>query len=151
MAEPIPQSTPGPTIGRKGQRAVIVAVGSPDRRTMAALECASWIDADVRRAVHVATDSDDVDALGTWWMDVQPFGFALEMVDDGGDIASSVAASAHEQVAAGFEEVVVVVGSLCMHGVSRRRLLHDRTAEAISAAVAEVEGACSLLVPIWIA
>jgi hypothetical protein len=56
------------------RRAVIVAVGPPDRRVVAATRCAALVPAADRRAVHVATTSADAQALGVWWMDAESDG-----------------------------------------------------------------------------
>lgn len=132
-----------------GRRSVIVAVGAPDRRVTAAAWYASRFPADEHRGVHVATDPAEVDALGQWWMDVQPHGLALEVVDDRGGVAASISARARAQLSVGFDEVVVLAGYLSTRGIGRR-LLHDHTAEGIRDAVNRVPGAIGVLVPVQV-
>lgn len=97
----------------------------------------------------MATDPVEVEALGVWWMDVQPCGFALEVVDERGGVAATIAAQARSQLSVGFDEVVVLAGYLSLRGVGRR-LLHDHTAEAICVAVNRIPGAISVLVPVHV-
>ena len=131
------------------RRAVIVAVGPPDRRVVAATRCAARIPGADHRAVHVATDPADAQALGLWWMDAEPDGLRLEIVDDRGGVAATIAAYARAQLAAGFDRVMVLVGHLPLGGVARL-LLHDHTALAVCAAVNQIPGAISALVPVEI-
>ena len=129
------------------RRAVIVAVGPPDRRVVVASRCAARVPADEHRAVHVATNPDDAKALGLWWMDVEPDSLRLEIVDNQGGVAATMAAQARARISAGFDEVMVLVGHLSMGGVARV-LLHDHTALAVCAAVNQIPGAISALVPV---
>jgi hypothetical protein len=126
---------------------VIVAVGAADRRATAAAWYASRFPAEEHRGVHVATDPTDVHALGTWWMDAGLHRLALEVVDDRGGVAESIAARVRVQLSAGFDEVVVLAGHLSVRGVGRW-LLHDHTAEAIRHTVNQIPGAIGVLVPV---
>ena len=99
--------------------------------------------------MHVATDPADAQALGLWWMDAEPDGLRLEIVDDRGGVAATIAAYARDQLAAGFDRVMVLVGHLPLGGVARL-LLHDHTALAVCAAVNQIPGAISALVPVEI-
>jgi hypothetical protein len=129
------------------RRSVIVAVGSPDRRVVAATRCAARVPAAEHRALHVATNPADAHALGLWWMDLEPDGLRLEIVENRGGIAATIAAGARAQLAAGYDRVLVLVGHLPLGGVARA-LLHDQTALAVCAAVNRIPGAISALVPV---
>ena len=80
-------------------------------------------------------------------MDVEPDGLRLEIVENRGGVAATIAAYARAQLAAGFDRVMVLVGHLPLGGVARV-LLHDQTALAVCAAVNRIPGAISVLVPV---
>src|SRR5262245_19895291 len=92
------------------ERAVIVAVGAPDQRAAASVHSASCLPAARRRAVHVAMSERRVEALGSWWMGVEPAGMRLEVVDDAGGIALTIAREVRAELERGADEVVVIAG-----------------------------------------
>jgi hypothetical protein len=140
----IPASSPGE--GSTG-RVVLVAVGPPDKRALVAARCAERIPAAKHRALHVATDPATAKALGLWWMDHEPSALRLEIIDDRGGVAATLAGVVRAQLDDGFEEVMVLVGHLPMGGIGRI-LLHDHTALSICAAMNRIQGAISALVPV---
>ena len=129
---------------RPGPRCVIVTVGEPDRRVLAATSSASRIPAEVHRAVHVASGAASVERLGLWWMEREPGGLQLEVLDDHGGVAATVATVVHDLISQGFGEVFVVVGQLVTRSAGRR-FLHENTASAISNAVNQIPGATCVI------
>jgi hypothetical protein len=130
-------SLPGP-----GRRTVLVAVGTVDRRAVEATRFAMGIPATEHHAVHVGPFDDVAHA----WCERFPDGLPLDLLD-GHDVATTIAAHARRILERGADEVFVVVGRLAGQGV-RRRLLHDRTADAVVAAVDAVPGAAAVVVPV---
>lgn len=114
------------------KRLVLVLVGSFDLRATVPLEYAWRRAARERRALHVAVDEAGLWALGERWMELAR-SLPLFTVEDDGGIARSVASVVELELAT-FDEVVVLAGRI---GLGRRvhRLLHDRTADAISTAL----------------
>ena len=125
---------------------MLVAVGSPDRRVVVATDSARRIPAAVHRAVHVATDPWRVDVLGQWWTGQELDGIELEVLEDRGGVAATIAAEARDVLAQGNAEVLVVVGQLVARGGGRRLLRHRNTAESICTAIDRIPGAACLLV-----
>ena len=90
------------------------------------------------RAVHVAVDAGHAYDLGAAWMDAG-VDVPLEIIESTGGIAPSVAEYVRAELDHGADEVVVLAGR--MHCTRHRwlsHLLHDGTADAIAAYVAEI-------------
>jgi hypothetical protein len=134
-----------PVDGR-ATRLVLLAVGAWDRRTVTAMRCAAAMPSDGFRAVHVAIDDAVARELGLAWMASHGCGLPLEVLDDDGGVAATIAAATADGLR-DYDEVVVVVGQLVTAGVLRR-VLHDRTADAIVGAVDRVAGARTIRVPV---
>ena len=140
-------STTQPTTRRTaGKRVVLVAVGRLDRRATFAVQQARHVLAEEYRAVHVVTDADEADELELRWTELQPDGLPLDMIDDAGGIAATLAAEVRFRRVTDADEVVVLVGQLSMPGVGRE-LLHDHTASAVCEAVNRIPGAVGVAVP----
>lgn len=116
-----------------GRRLVLVLVGSFDLRTAVPLEYAWRIPARERRGLHVAADEDELWSMGTRWMEAAR-SLPLFTVENNGGVARTIAHVVALELA-NFDEVIVLAGRLALR---RRihRLLHDRTADAISRALA---------------
>ena len=134
-------------MARVQRRAVIVAAGTPGSRLAEALRCAGGIPAVEHRVVHVAVDGDHAAALGVWWMDNEPEGLRLEIVDDRGGVAATLGKQVLDQLDRGSDQVVVLAGYLCSSGV-RRWLLHDHTVDAVCRVVNRIPSAVGVLVPV---
>ena len=120
------------------RRLVLVLVDQFDRRAALPIEQAWRIPAQERRALHVASDDDTVWSLADLWMTRRP-SIRLHMVENDGGVAATVRRVAEYELAGGFDEVVVVVGRLALRN-PLRRLLHDRSADHISAALSGLSG-----------
>lgn len=105
------------------------ALGAWDRRTVAAVRYAAALPSERWWVVHVAADDEAALELGRAWMAGPGGDPPLEVLDDDGGVAATLAASTADRLR-DFDEVVVVVGELVMPGVLRR-VLHDNTADAI--------------------
>lgn len=125
------------------RRLVLVPVGELDRRVKTALETAWRIRARERRALHVAADEEALWRLGEAWM-ASGAGSRLHTVESDGGVAATIAKVVEYELASGFDQVVVIVGRVDLRRVAR--LLHDRTADAIGAAVSRVPGALAALI-----
>ena len=130
----------------RSRRVVLVAVDELDLRAQVALRYALLIPARAYRAVHVDLDEGATRSLGLEWMQ-SGVRMPLDILDDRGGVAASIAGAARRCVAPDIDEVVVLVGSLAVRGLSRR-LFHDRTADEISHAVNRVPRALSVLLPV---
>jgi hypothetical protein len=115
------------------RRLVLVPVGGWDIRTTRPLDLAWRAVATERRALHVATDEEALWRLGQAWMSSGQ-SVPLHTVEDDGGVAPTLARVVALELAAGFEEVVLIVGRIALTR-RRYRLLHDRTADAIAHAV----------------
>lgn len=112
------------------KRLVLVPVGTLDLRAVRPVELAWQMAASERRAIHVVTDEDLASELAREWMR-RDLTLPLSYVEQGDGVAATIASVVLIELAAGFDEVLVLVGQL---GLRRRihRMLHDRTADAIS-------------------
>ena len=151
MSDPHPlhgNGGPSPCDGdaARPRRVVLVAVGQLDLRARVAARYASLVPAGERRAVHVDVDQRSSHGLGLAWLESQP-GLPLEVLDDEGGVATTIAAAVERSLASGADEAVVIVGSLAVRGLGRGSL-HDATADEITRAVSRVPGALGLQVPI---
>ena len=138
---------PRPDGGASGSRIVLVPVGARDRRAVLAARYAALIPAAERRAVHVAVDPRVGEELYLEWIYDPPAALPLDIVPDIGGIACSVVSMVNECRETGASDVVVLLGQLTMRAL-RRRLLHDSTAIAISAAVQELPGTTAVLLAV---
>jgi hypothetical protein len=117
-------------------RLVLVAVGVLDQRAVKPLEQAWRIPAGERRALHVVTDDSAANVLAREWMR-RDLSFPLHFVEDEGGVGVTIAQVVRVELAGDFDDVVVLAGRLALR---RRihRVLHDRTADRISRALARV-------------
>ena len=124
--------------GDPSGRLVLVPVGQFDLRAVTPLEYAWRIPAEERRALHVATDEQELWALADAWMG-STHSLRLHVVENDTGVASMVGRVVEYELASRFAEVVVLIGRL---GIRRRahRLLHDRSADAIHRVVARIPG-----------
>jgi hypothetical protein len=120
-------------------RVVWTAVAGLDRRALAAAQYAQLIPARSHAAIHVALDRSAARALGLSWMRSPLHGLPLIVVDDAGGIACTVRSYVMHELADGTQEVVVLTGRLAIDR-TRRRLLHDSTADAIGRTLAGAGG-----------
>jgi hypothetical protein len=130
-----------------GRRVVLVPVRRLDRPAAVAARQAHLVPADERRAVHVAIDGAQAERLGREWTDARPAGLDLQIVDDAGGVAATIADQVDRYLASGTDEVVVLIGQRSPADVLGR-LLDGGTAWAISRAVDQMPGAISALLPV---
>jgi hypothetical protein len=128
---------------------ISVPVGRFDRRALLAARTALRVPACERRALHVAAEPDAVEQLERDWIVAQHDELPLHIVDNAGGIAATVAGEIEKLAADGWRDIVLVLGELRMRGLSRR-LLHDRTAASIAAAVRGIDGVTVITVPVHI-
>ncbi len=127
-------------------RTVVVPVGAFDRRAALALRYLALVPAERVRIVHVETNAVAARALGLAWMRAMPNGWPIEFLPSRGGVAPTVATVVAEERQRGAD-VVVLVGELSMPGLARR-LLHDRTARQIAAAVVSDAGVRVVRLPV---
>lgn len=120
------------------RRLVLVLVDRFDLRASRPMEHAWRVPAHERRALHVATDPEGVWSLADTWMTRRP-SIPLHMVESDGGVASTVRRVVEFELASGYDEVVVLVGRLSVRS-RLRRLLHDRSADRISAVLSGLPG-----------
>jgi hypothetical protein len=134
--------------GSAGARIALIAVGSVDRRTIAAAAFARAMRPDALVAIHVAVDARAVHQVGADWDRSTLGDVRLQVVaDDGGGVAATIRSAAKELLADGASEVIVLAGRLAIRGWGRL-LLHDHTADAIARAMAGIQGTRVVLVPV---
>lgn len=122
-----------PQLPGGGRRLVLVLVDRFDLRAVRALEYAWQIPSHERRALHVATDELALERLADEWMAHRP-GVPLHVIENDGGVAATVHTAVELEVGGGYDEVVVVIGRIAIRG-RLRRLLHDRTSNAIARAL----------------
>ena len=126
---------------------VLVLVDRLDRSVARAVQYARTLRPDELRAVHVAADPDHAEELAAQWAQLPLSKFPLELVYcPDRRIARSVLEVVAEELAGGDTEVSVLVP----RREYRRfwhRLLHDRTSESITRALAVLPHANVTLVP----
>jgi hypothetical protein len=132
---------------RRLARAVLVPVGTVDRRAVIAADYAQVVSACERRAVHVAVDDVVAHDVGLVWMELLPHGLRLDIVDDAGGVPETIAKEVVQSFAAGADEVLVVLGHVTSRSLPAR-FLHDSTALAIGRAVDAIPGAISVFLPV---
>jgi hypothetical protein len=114
--------------------AVLAAVGPFDRRAVLAARQALAIPAARRTAVHVVEDVVSAAQLAVQWIDAE-LPLPIEMLRAPVDVAAAVRDAARAEQARGAANVVVVVARQLLRR-PWHRALHDRTADAIAAALA---------------
>jgi hypothetical protein len=130
------------------RRAVLVPVGTFDHRAVAGVRTAALVPAAERRAVHAAVDPTTAEALALRWMYGHPALAPLDIVDDDGGIAATVADVAAKTVADGWDQVVVVVARLVVAG-RLRQLLHNGTGAAVVRALEGKPRIMTVTVPVF--
>ncbi|HEX8771788.1 MAG TPA: hypothetical protein VF711_13555, partial [Acidimicrobiales bacterium] len=126
---------------------VLVLVNNLDRSAARAIQYARALTPDELRAVHVAADEFQAEKLAEEWRRLGLSRLPLELVDcPDRRIARAVLEIVTEVSADGDTEVSVLVPRL-EHRRVWHRLLHDRTSDAIAAAVSRVPHANVTFVP----
>jgi hypothetical protein len=115
------------------RRLVIVPVGRVDLRATKPANYVSRIPAAERRAVHVTLDEARLWELAEAWMS-RGTPLPLQIVENAGGVAPTLARVVEFELAAGFDEVLVVVGRMGLGG-RRQHPWHDRTADDIARVV----------------
>jgi len=113
---------------------VLAAVGPFDRRAVLAARQALAIPAARRTAVHVVEDVVTAAQLAVRWRDAE-VPLSIEMLRAPVDVAEAVRVAARAERERGAAHVVVVVARQALRR-PWHRALHDRTADAIAAALA---------------
>jgi hypothetical protein len=131
---------------RADDRLVLVPVGRFDRRAWRALTVARSIPARVHRALHVTDDADTARALTEAWHDNQ-IELALTFVENEAGIAATIARVVEMEIAAGFDEVLVIAGQYARLGPADW-IGHDGTAARISRAIRPIPAALTGLVAV---
>ena len=126
---------------------VLVLVDSLDRAAARAIQYARTLTPDELRAVHIADDLPRAEMLAEQWRKLGLSRLPLELVDcPDRRLARCVVEVVAEALAGGQTEVTVLVPRLA-HRRAWHRLLHDRTGEAIAAAVSKLAHANVTFVP----
>jgi hypothetical protein len=131
---------------RADDRLVLVPVGRFDRRAGRALTVARGIPARVHRAVHVTDDVAVARTLTDAWHDNQ-IELPLTFVENEGGVAATIARVVEMEIAAGFDEVLVIAGQYARQGPVDW-IGHDGTAARISRAVRPIPAALTGLVAV---
>src|SRR5262245_21846197 len=131
---------------RASERLVLVPVGSLDPRTIRAVELALSIPARDRRGLHVVTDEHSTEQLARSSA-TRGWRLPLPFVEDEGGIAAAIARVVRFEHAAGFDDVVVVLGRLLVRG-RVEQLVHDRTTDSISEALRSIPSTLTGLVEV---
>jgi hypothetical protein len=129
---------------------VLVAAGAYDERAIVAIQHARTLSAATRTVVHVATDLQAEVTLGIDWMGSPLSRDPLHIVDDSGGVAVTIAGLARALLLVDADIVIVVAAHVATSGVGQWPL-RDYTADAIAGAVADVEHAQTILVPVAMA
>jgi hypothetical protein len=126
---------------------VLVLVERLDRSTARALQYARTLTPDELRAVHVAHDLDRADALADEWRRLGLSRVPLELVEcPDRRITRSVLQVVADELSRGDTEVSVLLPRRSYRR-AWHKLLHDRTADAIASAVADLPHANVTFVP----
>lgn len=121
------------------ERLVIVPVSRLDARATRLLEYSRRIEACEHHALHVTKGSAEVWELGEAWMGRRP-GLPLRTVDNDGGVATTVARVVELELAAGYDEVVVLIGRVGLRS-RLHRCWRNRVADRIATAVSCIPGA----------
>lgn len=135
--------------GRDGtaeRRAVVVPVGSFDRRAVLAAQYALTIPAQTRRAIHVIDDESAADELARGWMDSN-LGMPLEMLSTQSTVSNSVATFACGLLSQGCGHVVIVMGRR-VPGWSWQSCLHSHAADRIVDEVSGIPGVLTSVITV---
>jgi hypothetical protein len=121
--------------GMPPRRLVLVPVGRLDARAVKPLEQAWRVPAAERRALHVVTDQAHAEGLACEWAQGS-LSLPLSFVEGDAGVAAAVARVVRMELAAGFEEIVVLAGRRVPHGWVGR--VRHGTADAIARAVQRI-------------
>jgi hypothetical protein len=126
---------------------VLVLVEDLDQSAARAIQYARTLTPDELRAVHIAIDLPRAEALAEDWQRLGLRRLPLELVDcPDRRLTRSVLEVVAEALAGGQTEVSVLIPRLAHHRFWHR-LLHDRTADSIADAVAQLDHANVTFVP----
>jgi len=126
---------------------VLVLVEELNQAAARAIQYARTLTPDELRAVHIAVDLPRAEALAEDWQRLGLRRLSLELVDcPDRRLTRSVLEVVAEALAGGQTEVTVLIPRLA-HRRFWHRLLHDRTADAIAGAVAQLGHANVTFVP----
>ena len=128
------------------EHAVVLLVGRLDRRVVPALRFINSLGDVDARAVHIAFDAEKSRALAEAWMDLGATWLPLHICDPADLRMAAAARAAVAEVAAGADQVTVVLPELAL---SRwwHRLLHRRTARRIAHELYDLPGVTTVVVP----
>ena len=142
----LPQRSPRPLAATN---TVIVLVDNVDLAVLRALDYARSLRPSTLRVVHFVIDAEYADALRQQWDDVERLALPLELVDcpDRRLSRAALELTTRTLMAGPPNGIVTVLLPRRQYGPLLGRLLHDRTADAIAAAVSQVRGAAATIVP----
>jgi len=131
---------------RAADRLVLVTVGRWDARARRALDVARAMPARCHRAVHVATEPVHARVLASAWSNAG-VDVPLAFVENDGGVAATIARVVEMEIAAGYDEVVVIAGQRVLQS-PLEWLVRDRTARSIERAVEPIPAALTGLVAV---
>ncbi len=142
----VPQRVPRPLTGAS---TVVVLVDNVDLAVLRALDHARSLRPTTLRVVHFVIDADHAAALRAQWDELVHVPVPLEEVDcpDRRLGRAALELTTRAMMAGPPGGVVTVLLPRRQHGPLLGRMLHDRTADAIAAAVSQVRGAAATIVP----
>jgi len=131
-----------------GRHTILVFVDRLDLAVLRALRYAGSMRPTDLRVVHVVLDSAEADRLQSQWLD-RDLGdrYPLELIDcPDRRLVRTISELAFDTVVADRAEVTVLLPRRSFQRISQR-LLHDRTADSVAAAVARIPHVAATIVP----
>lgn len=137
------------SIPMSGKVTVLVLVDNVDLAVLRALAYARSLRPTTLRVIHFVIDADHAKALEVQWDETDRLTLPLEVIDcPDRRLGRAALELSQRTLMAGAEgAVVTVLLPRRSYGALLGRLLHDRTADEIAAAVSQVRGVAATIVP----
>jgi hypothetical protein len=146
VGTPEPSALP-PRVFVRSNHAVVILVGSIDRRVLPAIDQAQHLRAAEIRALHVAEDNEVAHELGLRWMELGLTWLPLHVVEPTTTkLIDSIRAAVLDILDAGYRQVTVLIPYLAVPRLWQR-LLHRQRGRRIAAALADTPATAVILVP----
>src|SRR5215207_5134599 len=131
----------------RSNHAVVILVGSIDRRVVPAIRQAQHLRAAEIRALHVTEDNEIAHELGLRWMELGLAWLPLHVVEPTmTKLTDAIRAAALDILEAGFREVTVLIPYLAIRQ-PWQGFLHRQRGRRIAAALSGIPGIAVILVP----